>query len=70
MLLQGTELPKQLYLAKESLPEVRTLPAAPAQHGYEAMVFEEPSKSERERGLFIRKRTSTGAHCPLLPPGS
>ncbi|KAA0718429.1 hypothetical protein E1301_Tti001835 [Triplophysa tibetana] len=54
MLLQGTELPKQLYLAKESLPEARTLPDAPALHRHEAMVFEEPANQEGE--AFIRKR--------------
>ncbi len=68
MLLQGTELPKQLYLAKESLPDVRTLPAAPAQHGHEAMVFEEPANQEGE--AFIRKRTSNRCPLPTPPPGA
>ncbi len=68
MLLQGSALPKQLYLAKESLPEVHTLPAAPAQHGHEAMVFEEPANQEGE--ALIHKRISNRCPLPTPPPGS
>ncbi|KAL2079587.1 hypothetical protein ACEWY4_025331 [Coilia grayii] len=42
MLLQGTVLPKQLYLAKEPLPSSNTLPAALVRHAHEEMTFEEP----------------------------
>ncbi|XP_048017744.1 uncharacterized protein LOC125249485 [Megalobrama amblycephala] len=66
MLLQGTALPNQLYLAKEPLPEVRELPAAPAQHGHEAMEFEKPENKEGE--AFIRKRISNRCPLPTPPP--
>ncbi|XP_027132526.1 leucine-rich repeat extensin-like protein 5 [Larimichthys crocea] len=48
MLLQGTVLPRQLHLAKESLPAANALPAAPVQHGHEVMTFEEPENHEGE----------------------
>ncbi|XP_057700251.1 uncharacterized protein LOC130920813 [Corythoichthys intestinalis] len=55
MLLQGTALPKQLHLAKEPLPAVNRLPAAPVQHAHEVMTFEEPENREGE--AFPRQRT-------------
>ncbi|ROL44115.1 hypothetical protein DPX16_8899 [Anabarilius grahami] len=64
MLLQSTALPKQLYLAKEPLPEVRELPAAPAQHGHENMEFEEPENKEGE--AFICKRISNRSTSPSV----
>ncbi|XP_062305991.1 uncharacterized protein LOC134010140 [Osmerus eperlanus] len=69
MLLQGTILPKRFELAKDSLPEAQTLPAAPVQHGHEAMVFEEPENREGE--AVIRPRHSVrSALAQHYQPGS
>ncbi|CAL8387554.1 unnamed protein product, partial [Gadus morhua 'NCC'] len=38
MLLQGNVLPQQLYLAKDPLPSINTLPAAPVQHAHELLI--------------------------------
>ncbi|KAK0155426.1 hypothetical protein N1851_002228 [Merluccius polli] len=67
MLLQGTVLPQQLYLAKEPLPPINTLPAAPVQHAHEEMMFEEPENRQGE--AFPRQRT-LAANKPvvILPP--
>lgn len=65
MLVQGTVLPKQLHLAKESLPAANALPAAPVHHGHELMTFEEPENREGE--AFPRHRT-LGAHRPTFYP--
>lgn len=67
MLLQGTDLPSPIHLAKEPLPEVRELPAAPLQHGHDAMFFEEPENQEGE--AFVRKRISKRCPLPSPPPG-
>lgn len=67
MLLQGTDLPSPIHLAKEPLPEVRELPAAPLQHGHEAMFFEEPENQEGE--AFVCKRIFKRCPLPSPPPG-
>ncbi|KAK2920519.1 hypothetical protein Q8A73_000004, partial [Channa argus] len=46
MLLQGIVLSKQVHLAKEPVPKVQSLPSAPAEHGHETIVFEEPENQE------------------------
>ena len=66
MLLQGTVLPKQLHLAKESLPAVNTLPAAPVLHAHEVMSFEEPENHEGE--AFPRQRSLVANRPVFYPP--
>uniref|UniRef100_A0AAV2LSA0 Uncharacterized protein n=1 Tax=Knipowitschia caucasica TaxID=637954 RepID=A0AAV2LSA0_KNICA len=65
MLLQGTVLPKQLHQAKEPLPSVSTLPAAPEPHAQE-MTFEEPENREGE--AFPRQRNVAGPSQPVPHP--
>ena len=64
MLLQGTVLPQQLYLAKEPLPPINTLLAAPVQHAHEEMTFEEPENREGE--AFPRQRTLHTKNCWVI----
>ncbi|KAL2087206.1 hypothetical protein ACEWY4_018265 [Coilia grayii] len=68
MLLQGTVLPKQLYLAKEPLPSSNTLPAAPVRHAHEEMTFEEPKNREGE--AFPRQRTLAANKPAVASPPS
>ncbi|KAL2076846.1 hypothetical protein ACEWY4_027555 [Coilia grayii] len=68
MLLQGTVLPKQLYLAKEPLPSSNTLPAAPVRHAHEEMTFEEPENREGE--AFPRQRTLAANKPAVASPPS
>uniref|UniRef100_A0AAV2KJK4 Uncharacterized protein n=1 Tax=Knipowitschia caucasica TaxID=637954 RepID=A0AAV2KJK4_KNICA len=65
MLLQGTVLPKHLHQAKEPLPSVSTLPAAPEPHAQE-MTFEEPENREGE--AFPRQRNVAGPSQPVPHP--
>ncbi|CAM4652081.1 unnamed protein product [Leuciscus chuanchicus] len=67
MLLQGTVLPKQLHLAKEPLPAMNTLPAAPVQHAHEAMTFEEP---ENHEGVAFPRQRTLAASKPVFSPPS
>ncbi|KAK0152989.1 hypothetical protein N1851_005364 [Merluccius polli] len=66
MLLQGTVLPQQLYLAKEPLPPINTLPAAPVQQAHEEMTFEEPENRQGE--AFPRQRTLAANKPVVIPP--
>ncbi|KAF4076808.1 hypothetical protein AMELA_G00219370, partial [Ameiurus melas] len=55
-LLQGVQLPQQVNSAKDSLPNARSLPSSPVEHGHAVMEFKEPENHEGE--AMIRRR-----HC-------
>ena len=56
-LLQGVQLPQQIALATQSLPEARDLPSEPVQRGYTPLEFLEPENREGEAKIRQRRRT-------------
>ncbi|XP_053699560.1 uncharacterized protein LOC128746500 [Synchiropus splendidus] len=62
-LLQGVQLPQQIAVTEELLPEPRALPSQPVQHGQAPLEFQEPENREGE--ARIRQRRSTRTPAPL-----
>ena len=71
MLLQGNVLPQQLYLAKDPLPSLNTIPAAPVQHAHEVSTLGLGLSRDLviscQYGWLARQRKAL--HCRYAPGG-